>query len=74
MTFDDDLMVLNFGTEKRMVNCKRNGIEWPPPERFIFAGTEFKRVRMSTLTDEQRAGMTHVFRGAEYRTVEGGQQ
>jgi hypothetical protein len=29
------------------------------------------RERFSVITDDQRAGMTHVCRGAEYRYVEG---
>lgn len=67
MTFDDDRLLVQFPGGARWLACKLNGIEWPPSERLTLSGFTFKRVRMSTITDEQRADMTHVFRGAEYK-------
>lgn len=72
MTFDDDYIQLNLG--KRGVlrqTCKELGVSWPPPEHIAITGgpfstPTFKRVRYSAITDEQRKGMTHVCRGAEY--------
>ena len=69
MTFDDDFVRIG------MVNAtlKSLGLEWPPPP-FIEINNHgelpnllVKRVRMSEITDEQRAKMTRVSRGAEYR-------
>lgn len=45
------------------------GLEWPPPQEVNFHGLLYRRVRMSQLTDEQVADMTHVVRGAEYEYV-----
>ena len=72
MTFDDDHIVLRLSTGRMRVPLKQLGIDWPPPEYFQITGGPFsepifKRIRFSQITDEQRAGMTHVCRGAEYR-------
>jgi hypothetical protein len=66
MTYDDDFVRLCF--DHGVVNqpCKALGLAWPPPEEFEAMGFKFRRVRFSKITDEQRAGMTHVMRGAEY--------
>lgn len=47
--------------------------QWPPPEVieadgvvFDFEGGRYERLRMSALTDEEIASMSHVARGAEY--------
>lgn len=70
MTFDDDFIVVEFDTGiKRRVTCKSAGIEWPPPERFDFQGGTLERVSFSKITDEDRAEMTHVCRGALYKLV-----
>jgi hypothetical protein len=67
MTFDDDTIFIQFpGGQRREAKCLRNGIDWPPPEHFVFNGFLLKRISMSALTDEDRAGMTHVLRGALY--------
>lgn len=69
MTFDDDFLRIG------MVNAtlKSLGIEWPPPP-FIRINNHgelpdllVKRVSCSEISDEDRAQMTHVARGAEYR-------
>lgn len=54
------------GPDSGMVTCIKLGVEWPPPEKINLNGTEYERVRMSQLTDEQAGGMTHVARGAMY--------
>lgn len=71
MTFDDDYcqFVLALGVAR--VSLKQLNLEWPPPMFIEIVDrpdhvTCFKQTRMSTITDEQRARMTHVCRGAEY--------
>jgi hypothetical protein len=66
MTFDDDFIRVCFQTGQRNYVLKSLGLAWPPPELIDIAGFQFKRSSMSSITDEQRAGMTHVCRGAEY--------
>lgn len=80
MTFDDDFVRLNLELQTALIAVKDLGLEWPPPER-IYLGRhglvreatdqdepEFVLVRASysQITDEQRQGMEHVARGAEY--------
>lgn len=65
MTFEDD--VIRAGGY--YYGCRDNGIEWPPPQQVMLDGVLWERVSMSTITDEQRANLTHVFRGAEYHPV-----
>lgn len=61
------------------IPCEKVGLEWPPPEWLWFDGNGAREAtaeddragcmfqdRMSEITDEQREGMTHVVRGAEY--------
>lgn len=67
MTFDDDFLQVQFDGGLRRAFLKKNGLEWPPPETIDLFGFRLERVRFSEITDEQRAGMTHVCRGAEYR-------
>lgn len=66
MTFDDDHLVLEFDGGTKRVLLKKIGIDWPPPERINVMGFDMVQTRRSQLTDEQRAEMTHVCRGAEY--------
>lgn len=69
MTFDDDFVKIG------MVRTplKNLGLEWPPPpfmridNHGELPNLFIKRVNYSQITDEQRARMTHVARGAEYR-------
>jgi hypothetical protein len=46
---------------------------WPPPEtvRIPEDDRTFRRVSYSQITDEERAKMTHVCRGAQYEAVTG---
>ena len=67
MTFDDDMAKLIFDGGEKWASLKSLGLEWPPPEEIVVLGFPLKRIRMSSITDEQRSDMTHVFRGAEYR-------
>jgi len=82
MTFEDDFLifVLPSGGKKRL-RCSELGIQWPPPGTIRIRGFEppftdidFKLLTMSTITDEQRASMTHVCRGAQYVCGVGGVQ
>lgn len=66
MTFDDDFLRVHFQTGVRTVTCKSIGVEWPPPDKLDILGFPFELVRRSEITDEERAEMTHVMRGAEY--------
>lgn len=79
MTFEDDMIRLYMPDGRTVhVSCLANGIEWPPPKTLHLyvpvIGAEPEQVfctrtTVSAITDEQRAGMTNVFRGAEYETV-----
>lgn len=69
VTFDDDFIRIGMIAP----TLKSLGLTWPPPP-FIEINNHgelpnrlFKRVRYSHITDEQRAKMTHVARGAEYQ-------
>lgn len=68
MTFDDDFILAG----SIRTSLKSLGMEWPPPP-FICVNNHgampdlyLRRVSMSEITDEQRAEMTHVARGAKY--------
>ena len=67
MTFDDDMMVLEFDGGTKRIYCAKNGFSWPPPETIDVCGFTLRRTRMSQLTDEDRATLTHVCRAAEYK-------
>lgn len=73
MTFDDDLLILQMPSGPHRVRCTQLGIQWPPPTTLRLRGFEapfsdidFRLLRMSAITDDQRASMTHVCRAAEY--------
>ncbi len=80
MTFDDDFIRLHLDMGVQNIPCVKIGFEFPPPERIYMSGDKgirawekgdtpmyiLKRVGYSSITDEQREGMTHVVRGAEY--------
>lgn len=66
MTFDDDYLQLVFDGGIRRVTCRQAGVEWPPPQRLDIGGFTMVQSRRSEITDEQRQGLTHVCRGAEY--------
>jgi hypothetical protein len=57
------------GPDSGMVTCTKLGVEWPPPEKINLNGTEYQRVQMSKLTDEQATEMSFVARGAMYTPV-----
>lgn len=67
MTFDDDFLRLEFTEATRDVRVKSLGLEWPPPKLLEVLGIKLRRVSMSQITDVQRAGMTHIVRGAHYK-------
>ncbi len=79
--FADDFVELHLsiGTPRIMLP---SDIDWPPPEFIMFDDNVLReatkddprdeimrRVRHSQITDEQRAKMSHVCRGAEYQYV-----
>lgn len=66
MTHDDDFVVLQFDHGIIRQPCRALGLKWPPPETIEVFGIRMQRNRFSQITDEQRATMTHVCRGAEY--------
>lgn len=79
-TFPDDFVRLHLGIGTRDIPLGALGLEWPPPDRIVIdpgRGAReptpddppafiMRRVSHSRITDDQRAGMTHVARGAEY--------
>lgn len=74
MTFDDDFVRLLIKGETYSMRLVDLGLKWPPPERLRiksppFDEAEFQRLRISAMTDEQRAKATDVRRGAEYAHV-----
>lgn len=74
MTFDDDMIQIEFQGGTKRALMKANGIEWPGPEKLDFMGFTLVKVSHSQITDEQRAKMTHVMRGALYRVENPGGQ
>jgi hypothetical protein len=79
MTYDDDFVRVHLSIGTPNLTCKAVGLEWPPPERICLDGKLLReateddppdavliRDRLSVITDEQRASMTNVARGAEY--------
>jgi hypothetical protein len=70
MTYDDDFVRLpTLVAGDVNIPLVTLGLEWPPPEEVTFSGLLYKQIRCSEITDEQRAEMTHVVRGAEYEFV-----
>lgn len=81
-TFDDDYVQINLRRGRiARASCRANAMTWPPPERlYLDEATGYWRAaetgddpafvlvqtRRSEITDEQRAGMDMVMRGAEY--------
>lgn len=72
MTFDDDFVRVHFQAGPRNYRLIGLGLTWPPPEKLDIMGFVFVRHTYSGITDEERAGMTHVCRGAEYIPADGG--
>lgn len=66
MTFSDDEIRLQFEGGFLTVTCIDLGIDWPPPERLAVFGFDMHLHRCSAITDEQRALLHNVVRGAEY--------
>lgn len=74
MTYDDDHLLVEIpGIGAVRIPCVDAGIEWPPPERINFTSTKlpiaagvYVRESYSLITDEQRAGLQRVMRGARY--------
>ena len=69
MTFDDDFILIKFEGGPKRFTCNAAGLTWPPPEGLNISGFVYKQTRRSQLTDEQRSGMTHIVRGAEYEAT-----
>jgi hypothetical protein len=70
MTFDDDMVRLpTLIAGDVNIPLVKLGLEWPPPEEIIFSGICYRREVYSQITDEQRAELTHVIRGAQYEYV-----
>ena len=67
MTFDDDFIQLVVdGVGVVRFQCAPAGIAWPPPDLIMFNDVMYRQVRRSVITDEQRAELTMIARGAEY--------
>lgn len=78
-TFSDDFIQLELEVGTRRIPLDVVGLTWPPPERLWLDGGGLRianndddpdgilvRKSMSIITDEQRAEMTNVMRGALY--------
>lgn len=70
MTFDDDYVRLLTPFGHKTIPLLQLGLQWPPPEEISVHGASFKRLRLSQITDDQRAELTRVARGAEYQLVQ----
>jgi len=80
MTYEDDYCQFDFGELGiKRITCKDVGVDWPPPTcisvqimdgKKLMRTIDFECINHSQITDEQRAGMTHVCRGAEYVRAE----
>lgn len=66
MTFEDDYIQVISRKGPIRIACSEIGLDWPPPEILEIEGLRFRQVRRSSITDDQRQGLTHVCRGAEY--------
>jgi hypothetical protein len=66
MTFDDDFLQFEFDHGTKRVTCKSAELEWPPPEQLEVFGFRMKRDTFSQITDDQRAELTLICRGARY--------
>lgn len=72
MTFDDDFARVHFDNGSRDLVLKSLGVDWPPPEVLDIYGFKYRRSSMSDITDEARAKLDFVCRGAEYfPTIDG---
>lgn len=71
MTFDDDFVRLMSQDGKKLMDmpCRAINLEWPPPHNLSVFGFDWVLLSISQLTDDERASMTHVIRGAEYALV-----
>lgn len=68
-TFDDDFVRIHCLCGKdHDFKLMDMGFEWPPPQE-IYLGAKYRQIGRSQITDEERNGMTHVCRGAEYEPV-----
>lgn len=67
MTFDDDFAQFEFDGGTKRVRMKDIKVEWPGPELVEIHGFRMRRVQHSQISDEARAKMTHIARGALYR-------
>lgn len=78
-TFDDDYIQLELTVGTRRLPCVAVGLTWPPPEKLWIDKLGLRianqddppsevlvRKSMSIITDEQRAEMDNVARGALY--------
>lgn len=66
MTFDDDFVRVHTEAGVRNWRLKGLGLEWPPPAVIDIFGFKYERDGISEITDQDRAAMTFVCRGAEY--------
>ena len=69
MNHKDDFCQFQFPTHTSLFLCSDLRVNWPPPEKFSFLGSKFKRMNMSAITDEQIKDMDRIARGAQYQFV-----
>ena len=63
---DDHILLTGGGHSGERICAHLLDLPWPPPETIEVYGKQWKRLRYSKITDEQRAKMEFVCRGAEY--------
>lgn len=73
MTFEDDFLLFQLPAGPRRLLCVDMGIAWPPPLTIRLRGFEppyrdidFRLLTMSTMTDQERANLSTICRGAQY--------
>jgi hypothetical protein len=68
MTFPDDFIQIDLPTQGKsgQRTCQSMQFNWPPPEEFVLDGIVLVQVSKSDISDRERAGLTHVARGARY--------
>lgn len=73
MNWADDFLIFQLPAGQKRVLLKELGLQWPPPRTLRLRGFEpphtdvdFRLLTMSSITDAERANMTHICRGAQY--------
>lgn len=66
MTFGDDSIRLMDPEGERFLCCASLDFDWPPPEKIEVTGRQYRRIRFSNITDDERAESQVLVRIAVY--------